>query len=162
LQARASLLDSGLLALGFTLMGDLEELTIPTEAAPVFTERLWEHTCFEAFLALESVTDYWELNLSPSTAWAAYAFTGYRSGGRPAEEAAPRIVAHVRPGRLEIHALARIPKAMQGRPLRLGLAAVLESNRGDLTYWALQHPSERPDFHQAEAFTWVLPTWTDD
>jgi hypothetical protein len=146
---------------GFTLAGDLEELRIPTEAAPVFTERLWEHTCFEAFLAPEGSDTYHELNLSPSTAWAAYAFDSYRSGIQRAEEMAPRIVAHVRPGRLELHALARLPEAMEGQPLRLGLTAVIESRRGELSYWALQHPVDRPDFHRVESFTLTLPPWVE-
>ncbi len=162
LQGRANLLDSGLLAVGFTLLGDLEDLQIPTEAAPGFTERLWEHTCFEAFVAAEGSEAYWELNLSPSTAWAAYAFEGYRSGGKPAEEMAARIVAHVRPGRLELHALARLPESMQGQPLRLGLTAVIESCRGDLSYWALHHTGASPDFHRATSFTLILPPWVEE
>lgn len=162
LQARANLLDSGLLAVGFTLVGDLEELLIPVEATPVFTERLWEHTCFEVFLALEHAESYQELNLSPSTAWAAYGFEGYRSGGRPAEEMSPRVVAHVRPGRLEIHALARLPNAFQGRELRLGLTAVIESRAHGLSYWALKHTEPQPDFHRKAAFTLVLPPWVEE
>src|SRR5512145_2012132 len=106
LQARANLLDSGVIAVGFTLTGDIEDLVLPTEAAPTFADRLWEHTCFEAFLTGADTMTYRELNLSPSTAWAAYAFEDYRSGGHPATEMAPRIVVHVRPGRLEMHALA--------------------------------------------------------
>jgi hypothetical protein len=40
----------------------------------------------------------------------------------------------------------------QGRRLRLVLSAVLEDTDGVLSYWALQHPPGRPDFHHPDAF----------
>lgn len=162
LQARANLLDSGVLAVGFTLTGDLEDLVLPTEAPPAFTDRLWEHTCFEVFLARPEEEAYHELNLAPSTAWAAYAFESYRSGGHPAMAMGPRIVVHLRPGRLEMHALARLPETLQGRELRLGLTAVIESRTHGLSHWALRHTEAQPDFHRKAAFTWVLPSWVEE
>ena len=162
LQARANLLDSGVIAVGFTLFGDLEDLVLPLPAAPEFTDRLWEHTCFETFLTPTDTEAYQELNLSPSTAWAAYAFEAYRVGGRPSTELAPRIVAHARPGRLEMHALTRLPEAWQGRELRLGLTAVLESRTRGLSYWALKHTETQPDFHRRASFTLVLPPWIEE
>jgi hypothetical protein len=41
--------------------------------------------------------------------------------------------------------------------LRLSVAAVLEDRRGALSYWALAHPSERPDFHHPHSFVFWLP-----
>jgi hypothetical protein len=37
-------------------------------------------------------------------------------------------------------------------PLDVGLAAVLESPDGTLSYWALRHAAGRPDFHHRETF----------
>ena len=37
-------------------------------------------------------------------------------------------------------------------PARLGLTAVIEEAGGRLSYWALRHPAERPDFHDAGGF----------
>jgi hypothetical protein len=34
----------------------------------------------------------------------------------------------------------------------LGLSAVLEEKDGTKTYWALEHPSDKPDFHHAACF----------
>lgn len=31
--------------------------------------------------------------------------------------------------------------------LRLALCAVIEASDGSLSYWALAHPADRPDFH---------------
>ena len=50
------------------------------------TDGLWRHTCFEAFIAAAVRPEYWEYNLSPSGAWAAYHFTGYRAGMEPLGE----------------------------------------------------------------------------
>lgn len=36
--------------------------------------------------------------------------------------------------------------------VRLGLSAVLEGADGSLSYWALHHPSARPDFHNEGGF----------
>jgi len=39
--------------------------------------------------------------------------------------------------------------------LVLGAAAVVETQARGLSYWALKHVAEKPDFHQADSF--VLP-----
>jgi hypothetical protein len=36
--------------------------------------------------------------------------------------------------------------------LRLGLAAIVEDKARVLSYWALKHPAEKPDFHHADGF----------
>jgi hypothetical protein len=139
--------------LGFTLTGDLPGLVIPGPGAPIRTDRLWEHTCFEAFLADPRSEAYWELNLAPSGAWAAYRFRGYREGGEAAEGLEPRLVTHRWPDRLEVHALVRLPPELAGRPIRAGLSVVVEPREGGLSFWALRHAAERPDFHHPASFT---------
>src|SRR3979490_1310679 len=46
---------------------------------------LWQHTCFEAFLAAPGVAGYYEFNFTPTLDWAAYQFTDYRDGMTPAD-----------------------------------------------------------------------------
>jgi hypothetical protein len=36
--------------------------------------------------------------------------------------------------------------------LRVGLTAVMERTDGRTSFWALAHPSPRPDFHDARGF----------
>ena len=36
---------------------------------------------------------------------------------------------------------------VQAPEIRVGLSAVIEEADGRLSYWALHHPAERPDFH---------------
>ncbi|MDP2875409.1 MAG: DOMON-like domain-containing protein [Holophaga sp.] len=153
LQARVSLLNDGILAFDFTLVGDLDQLVIPTQGTPVFTDGLWKHSCFEAFLAWEGTQAYRELNFSPSTAWAAYAFERYREGGSSDLCRDPHIVVDVQRGRLELHAITQLDGTEPVGPLCLGLSAVLEHKDGGFSYWALQHPPGCPDFHHPFAFT---------
>jgi hypothetical protein len=37
---------------------------------------------------------------------------------------------------------------------RLGLSALIEDTSGRKSYWALAHPSGRPDFHHADCFAY--------
>jgi len=159
LQARACLLDADTLSLGYTLLGDLDQLAIPGQALPERTDGLWEHTCFEAFLSLEGTEGYHEVNLSPSGAWASYAFLRYREASAPAEALVPRLVVLLKPGRLEVHALLGLAGVVDWRPgqrLRLGLSAVVERKEGGLSYWAVRHPEGRPDFHHPSTFALEL------
>ena len=42
-------------------------------------------------------------------------------------------------------------------PLKLAVSAVIEEVDGQLSYWALTHPGERPDFHNPDGFVLDLP-----
>jgi hypothetical protein len=51
-----------------------------------------------------------------------------------------------------ITGLDELPMPQPGSPLRAGAAAVIEEMDGQMTYWALAHPAERPDFHHRLGF----------
>ena len=99
---------------------------------------------------------YREFNFSPSSEWGAYAFHGYRKGGALQVELDPAIMVRRTGDRLELDAGVRWDFLPPGRALRLGLSAVLEDADGLLSYWALQHPPGKPDFHHADAFALQL------
>ena len=71
------------LSLVYRVFGDLDRLELPEPAPMGRADGLWRHTCFEAFVRGPD-SDYLELNFAPSLQWAAYRFTGYREGMRPA------------------------------------------------------------------------------
>jgi hypothetical protein len=143
------------LRLRYRLDGETARLRIPPRADGVMTSGLWEHTCFEAFAAIEGEPEYREVNLSPSGDWAIHAFHDYRDGAMLADEALMPIVTVARSAqRLVLMAdvsLTRWPVPYHAAALRLGLAAVVEGDDGGRSYWALAHPAERPDFHCADA-----------
>jgi hypothetical protein len=149
-----------------------------TEASggPQRLDGLWQHTCFEVFAGLLGTDSYWEVNLSPSGDWNVYRFSAYRGGQAPelaygqlpltviGPRAAPP-VADCRLGApralLEVELCCPLPPPLQQRfqsgtapMLELGLSAVLEGREGELSYWALQHPGRKPDFHDRRG--WLL------
>lgn len=142
------------LALCFRLEAPLENLTLPAGSGGR-ADGLWEHTCFEAFVAPVGAARYLEINLAPSGAWAAYAFSSYRKPARP-KNAAVTVDLDVRfeEGVVELEALVGIDSWLRSPPdeLAVGLAAVLEDASGNHTYWALEHGGAQPDFHDDRSF----------
>ena len=144
------------LSLAYRLAGDLGLLRIPAPRRPRADDRLWEHTCFEAFVGCNGELAYHEINLSPSGEWGVFAFRDTRDGDFVCDERlAPRIEVRRADELLEVEstvALDRLNEAYRGADLRVGLSAVVEASDGTCSYWAIRHPSSRPDFHHAEAF----------
>jgi hypothetical protein len=149
----------GRLSLVYTLAGQLEFLRFPPPGPARRAERLWEHTCFEAFIAAPNSPAYCELNLAPSGEWAVYAFRQYREGMALWTEPTPAISARRSPGCFELTAavdLAALPGPPEYAQFRLGLSAVIEDQEGKRSYWALRHSPGRPDFHHPDAFALTL------
>lgn len=145
----------GALHLSYKLTGDLMQIRIPAPQPPVAVDGLWEHTCFEVFVAVEGETGYHEFNFSPSGQWAAYAFSDYRVRNAWTISQAPVICFSQSNGRLLLEAViadADLSQDIAGKPLQLGLTAVIEANDGSRSYWALHHPEARPDFHHRGGF----------
>jgi hypothetical protein len=150
---------AGVLAVRFRLDADLGRLRIPPPGPVRRGERLWEHTCFEAFVAPATGTAYHELNVSPSGEWADYAFTGYRERAPAGQAIAPELAVNRRGQRLELAAvvhLDRLALLTGASSLRVGLSAVIEEASGRLSYWALWHPPGSPDFHHPAGFALAL------
>ena len=144
------------LQLAFRLHGDIPSIRVPSPDAARIGSQLWLHTCFEAFIAVQGQPAYHEFNFAPSGEWTILAFRGYRDRGAVASEMRPpQIGVRATQTRLELDALVRLDdmSAIHSRaPLRLGLSAVIEANDRTLSYWALHHPADKPDFHNADAF----------
>ena len=143
----------------FRLEGDIRRIRVPAPSTPRIATQLWRHTCFEAFIAVEGQQAYHEFNFAPSGEWAIYAFCGYRNGGPLANEMMrPDIAVRSTCSRLELDALVRLDDLPDIHPrasLRIGLSAVIEASDG-LSYWALRHPADKPDFHDAAGFSLLL------
>jgi hypothetical protein len=148
------------LQLNFRLSGDIGVLLLPAPAAPARADGLWRHTCFEAFVAADGSPEYWEFNFSPSGAWAAYHFMDYRAGMRPVIEAsAPVIISETGATDFTLMATLDLGWLMRSQAesgLRLGLTAVIEDRERGLSYWALRHGADKPDFHLTDSFLVAL------
>lgn len=142
----------GLLALHYVVSGNVDELLLPALALPERTDDLWKHTCLEAFV-MPLGGGYGEFNFASSTQWAAYRFTSYRAGMQNADIAPPAIEVRTTPQRFDLQ--AQIALSGEG-PWRLALSAVIEEKSGAKSYWALRHPTGKPDFHHADSFAYEI------
>lgn len=132
-------------------------------------DRLWEHTCFECFIApvIASETQhtreqpYWEVNLSPQGHWNVFSLTGYRQDLRE-EQAIASIPFTVNTSPAGLHLTMHLdinqlipPK----QPIRLGISMIVlikgESEAAKETFWAIAHPGPEADFHHPASF--VIP-----
>jgi len=150
------------LSLRFIVTGVIADLFLPPVTTTERTDELWRRTCFEAFLRPSPGTAYYEFNFAPSTQWAAYSFTGYRSGMNAVRNMeTPHVEVRSDGGSYELQAsltldhLAGLPR---DAAWRLGLSAVIEEADGNISYWALAHPPGKPDFHHSDCFTLELPS----
>ena len=158
MQASTGRSRDGTLHVTFRLEGTVSRIRLP-EVGPLREgARLWEHTCFELFIAREGGPAYHELNVAPSREWALYAFRAYRDrAATPGHRrgATPDVSVHHGDSHVEIETRLSLPDvspAYAAACLRVGLSAVVETTEGALSYWALRHPRDKPDFHHPDAF----------
>jgi hypothetical protein len=160
LLATVRALPGGGLRFEFALEGRIGALRVPGADAPP-PGPLWQHTCFEAFISAPDGENYREYNFSPAGQWAASEFLHYREYGHALDEENLALVS-VTSARREDRLTLTVevpPSLLPAFPiLRLGLAAVIEYEDGNLGYWAIHHPAERPDFHHADGWTLWLNT----
>ena len=153
--------EHGQFVVHFALDATLDDLVLP-EPLPFAAreDRLWETTCFEAFVRPVGDARYLELNLAPSTAWAAYAFLGHRAGMDTADLDPPPIDVERRPEGVDLYAAVDVGPIVWLDPegaWAVGLSAVIEEKDGSKSYWALAHPDGPPDFHHDACFAATLP-----
>ena len=136
--------------------GDIDAVRWPVQLPRGFSDDLWRHSCFEAFVAVEDDPGYIELNAAPSRRWAAYRFDGYRTGMR---RAAAEIHSWLIWYRFDATLMAsyRIPDLPNDDAWRVGLSAVIEMLDGSKNYFALTHTTGNPDFHNRDCFIALLP-----
>jgi len=139
----------------FGVSAPAERFVIPQVHEPWRADELWRTTCFEAFFAPDDGQGYREWNFAPHGNWAAYDFTAYREGMAQADVRSPPYI------RMEDNftwwTVGATIAVEAERQWRLGLSAVIEEKDGTKSYWALAHPSEKPDFHLADCFVANLP-----
>jgi hypothetical protein len=148
--------EPGILVFQYSLDADMSRVRVPLSGAGGRADSLWKHTCFEAFVAPADAPGYHEFNFSPSLEWAIYRFSAYREGMSPAEIGrAPEISVRRGDDGLEFRSAVRLghlADLRDARHLRIALAAVIEDENGRLSYWGLQHPPDKPDFHHPNGF----------
>ena len=130
-------------------------VSLPSQVkVPKRQDGLWQETCFELFLAHKNSPAYREFNLSPAGLWNVYRFDSYRQGMReePGFTSLPfsiqknsesfSVTLEFDIGKMEI----------ADRDLAVAISVVLKTGKESITYWALSHQGEKPDFHRRDCF----------
>ena len=143
------------LSLNYLLSGDISQVVIPAPSdSPERKDGLWEHTCFELFLAPKGSRSYWEFNISPSGDWNVYHFRDYRQDVR--EESAFATLPFRVSGNADCLSLflecnlAGIVNDKEA--LETAISAVIRTSSGRISYRALRHFGTKPDFHRRDGF----------
>ena len=160
LTATVSELPENYIHLSYQLNGDLSQLLIPELQAPSASDNLWQHSCFELFIAQADTENYYEFNFSPSTLWAAYAFNSYRVRRQWDIKHAPEICISQTLNQLQVDVtldLTDLSLSNDYKNCLIGLTAVIESKQNDLSYWAIKHPEAQPNFHHRDGFILYTP-----
>ena len=143
------------LFINYTLSGILDDILVPQPSdMPCRRNALWEETCFEFFLGLKNSERYWEFNLSPAGHWNVYSFSSCREGMH--EEASvvslPFLVS-IQPEAFVLSLEFNLDKLVsEGQDLEVGISAVVKTEKGKISYWALDHPGPQADFHRRDSF----------
>jgi hypothetical protein len=147
--------ESNVLAVRYQLDDPGAQIVVPPRAeSPARKHHLWQTTCFEFFVAARGELSYWEFNLASSGDWNVYRLESYRAGLR--EESTFGVLpfyinrqADCFTLEIEID-LGKIIAPTQA--IELSATAVIEDAGGTVSYWAIAHRGEKPDFHVRESF----------
>ena len=143
----------------FRITGDLQHVKWPNPQQSYTKQNdLWKTTCFELFCKPSSQsTDYFEWNFSPSGNWGFFAFKNYRdpltlytrhSGGFLGSHMTQTDGVCVLTTYINTH----FSSMLSLETLQFHFTAVVEHSNGELSYWALRHAPEKPDFHAPACF----------
>ncbi|NOT77866.1 MAG: hypothetical protein HOP07_02545 [Bacteriovoracaceae bacterium] len=116
---------------------------------------LWNKTCFELFLKNKK-DQYFEFNFSPTFEWNAFYF---EKKGDPLTEyaAQDKIVINVLHSLENFTLIAEIdkrhmPKDFFTSEISVGITSVIKDKKDSMSYWALSHADQKPNFHHFESF----------
>ena len=138
----------------FDVTGEVDQIifdtTLPNGKR---TDDLWQKTCFELFVKDLNTENYWEYNLAPSSNWAIYGFSAYRTGKFDELSLADiPIQITTQTDQFTLQCTIPLPKLLFNQKLKIGLATVIQDRNGDIYYYALKHAANKPDFHDERSF----------
>lgn len=153
------------LELSYDLKGDLSKIALIDQPLIEHQRRheIWKSTCFEWFLKSKDQKNYWEFNANPCGDWNFYSLDDYRKNlseelalaesdihWQAAMSHSPMPAYHFHLT-VSLHSLfSKYPQLRQTG--RLAITSVIKLKSGEVCYFSLKHPTEKPDFHSNEGF----------
>lgn len=134
----------------YLIVDPLEDVLLQNQSGRL--KGLWEHTCFEAFVAFENKKSYFEFNFSPQNAWNCFEFEDYRKPEVLKESGQFELLNMNFKNNLLRAEVRTLLDCKKGDVFDVGLCAVLEDRHHNKTFWASQHAADKPDFHFRKSF----------
>jgi glutaredoxin-related protein len=142
--------------ISYKLQGDLSSIELgdgnPKHAREI---KLWEKTCFELFIK-DNNNSYIEFNFSPDFEWNCFYFE--KKGNALEEYKKMELVKFdILFSNEVVHVIVELhnnmfPDHFFDGSLSAGISSVIKSKNGILSYWALSHEDQRPNFHHFDSF----------
>ncbi|OUR97188.1 hypothetical protein A9Q84_12745 [Halobacteriovorax marinus] len=160
IQASLELVGSNL-EIEFIVKGNIKNLHLPKSLDE--TKRvigLWESSCFECFILNNETLSYYEFNYSPEGHWNCFYFPKPKAPLKQSpnfEEATCVINLTDQTFSLKttIDLYNFLPGFWKKEAMSFGLTSVIECDE-KLSYWAISHIDEKPNFHNFESFERVV------
>ncbi len=149
--------------LTYIFKGSIENILWPAENTRLSPEHLWRSTCVEAFVLYDKGPQYHEFNAAPGIPQYTqqYFFGDYRRLEGPGPRWEMRVGDMCTPtpdvARVQVEFQPHTGIQHQLKPEKLGISVILQHKRHPekLSYFALHHAKDTPDFHCQQSF--VLP-----
>lgn len=143
-----------ILNLNFTITGTIKDISFDKFSnSPERKWNLWEHTCFEMFIASTETSDYFEFNFSPSGNWNVFHLDDLRLGIKEH----PHIRITIHPPLIETNSYSQSIEIVDQNEIlkhykQIGITAITKEKEV-AKYWSILHPKKDiPDFHTRESF----------
>ncbi len=139
----------------YKLTGDIKSIDLGGDPVHARKIKLWEKTCFELFIKNKN-DQYMEFNFSPVFEWNAFFFNKKGDALKEFEK-----VSAVKIDILHSMEVFKViveikkkdfPDDFFTLDMSAGLTTVLKERNGRLSYWALSHEDQRPNFHDFRSF----------
>ncbi|EQC44921.1 hypothetical protein [Bacteriovorax sp. Seq25_V] len=145
------------LLLSFEVAGDISAIFLPKQKInPSRAIGLWNQTCFECFLKSNLDNQYIEFNFSPSHDWNCFHFHSVSDELKEWTQLKD-IIIESKTTENGIILMAKIdlkflPASLtMANELRISTTAVISTDKG-ISYWAIKHMDDRPNFHHPESY----------
>ncbi|SFV50560.1 hypothetical protein MNB_SV-12-26 [hydrothermal vent metagenome] len=136
------------LKIEYEIINNLSSYHFPKETKQQRANELWRDTCFELFIANHSSTEYYELNISPSTQWNAYHFKSYKEEMRETDVfSTPSIISHQLDKSYNLSFEMAFQEDIFVKKLSINLAVILLDKEEMRHFYAINRCKESPDFH---------------
>lgn len=142
------------LELNYFLRGETERVLLQSKGSSgQRLINLWDHTCFEFFMAPSEKKHYWEFNFSPTGAWNCFRLEDYRKDATYPEITVPVIRLEEKPGLIFLQAVLNIPGILSASDeWDIQFATVIKLTDSSLQYWSNSHFCDEPDYHSRRNF----------